>query len=134
MRSGTRNCSFLLTVCAVISTSALAGDEYLIGYRLSTYNSALISDRLSVSKSMTPCLGEKGNALFLLRQSNETLQAVLSRHEDEFIEFSTQQSVKLQSNQNITNYGHQSTESLTLPTRCYVVDFNDDSVTISSLK
>ncbi|HEX5670681.1 MAG TPA: hypothetical protein VFX66_04020 [Sulfuricurvum sp.] len=70
----------------------------------------------------------------LLRPSNETLQTLLSRHEDEFIEFSTQQSVKLQSNQNITNYRHQSTESLTLPTRCYVVDFNDDSVTISSLK
>ncbi|MDP1784651.1 MAG: hypothetical protein Q8K81_04395 [Sulfuricurvum sp.] len=134
MRSGTRNCPFLLTIFALISTIALLGDEYLIGYRLTTYNSTLISDQLSISKSMTPCYGKKESSLFLPRQPNESLQALLYRHEDEFIEFATQQSMQLKSRQKITNHTQASTESLTLPARCYVVDFNDDSVTISLLK
>ncbi|MDP3266180.1 MAG: hypothetical protein Q8M39_05065 [Sulfuricurvum sp.] len=134
MRSGTRNRPFLLTVFAVISTSALMGDEYLIGYRLITQNSTLISDRVSVSKSMTPCLGIKQESLVLPRKPSQTLQALINSNEDEFIEFATQQTIKLQSHQNISNSGHVSSDSMTLPTRCYVVDFNDDSVTISLLK
>jgi len=134
MRSGTRNRSFLLTVYTLITTSALLGDEYLIGYRLATHNSAVISDRITVSKSMTPCLGEKQETLFLSRQSNQTLQSLLSRHEDEFLEFASQQSINVKSRQNISNHGQSSSDSMTLPTRCYVVDFNDDSVTISLLK
>ena len=134
MRSGTRNRSFLLTVYTLITTSALLGDEYLIGYRLTTHNSAVISDRITVSKSMTPCPGKKEKSLFLSRHSNQTLKSLLNEHEDEFVEFSTQQSINLESRQNISNHGQNSSDSMTLPTRCYVVDFNDDSVTISLLK
>lgn len=110
------------------------GDEYLIGYRLATHNSALISDQITVSKSMTPCPGAKKDTLFLPRQSNQTLQSLLNNHEDEFFEFATQQPINLQSRQNISNHRQISTDSMTLPTQCYVVDFNDDSVTISLLK
>jgi len=110
------------------------GDEYLIGYRLSTQNSTLVSDQITVSKSMTPCLGKKQESLSLSRQSTQTLQALLNSHEDEFIEFATQQTLWLQSRQNVSNHGHNSRDSITLPTRCYVVDFNDDLVTISLLK
>lgn len=110
------------------------GDEYLIGYRLTTQNSMLVSDRINVSKSMTPCLGIKQESLFLPRQPFQTLQALLNSHEDEFIEFATQQTVKLQSHQKVSNNEHTSSDSITLPTQCYIVDFNDDSVTISLLK
>ncbi|MDQ1297934.1 MAG: hypothetical protein QG558_472 [Campylobacterota bacterium] len=110
------------------------GDEYLIGYRLATHNSALVVDRINVSKSMTPCLGEKKETLILPRKPSQTLQALLNSNEDEFIEFATQQTIKLQSRQNISNRAHNATDSITLPTRCYAVDFNDDSVTISLLK
>jgi len=110
------------------------GDEYLIGYRLATQNSTLISDRITVSKSMTPCHGEKKESLFLSRDFNQSLQTLLNVHEDDFIEFASQQSISLESRQNISNSAHNSTDSITLPTRCYVVDFNDDSVTISLLK
>lgn len=134
MRSGTRNRSFLLTVFTVITTSALLGDEYLIGYRLATHNSALVSDRITVSKSMTHCLGEKKESLYLPRQSTQTLQLLLNTHEDEFLKFASQQSINLESRQNISNHGQNSTDSMTLQTRCYVVDFNDDSVIISLLK
>ena len=134
MRSGTRNRSLLLTVFTVIATSTLLGDEYLIGYRLAIQNSTLISDRITVSKSMTPCPGERRESLFLTRQFNQSLPSLLNTHEDEFIEFASQQSISLQSRQNISHSTHNSTDSMTLPIRCYVVDFNDDSVTISLLK
>ncbi|MDP3300672.1 MAG: hypothetical protein Q8S36_01760 [Sulfuricurvum sp.] len=134
MRSGTRNRSFLLTIYTLIGTSALLGDEYLIGYRLTTHNATLMSDRLSISKSMTPCLGEKKETLSLTRNHSQTLKSLLNFHEDEFIEFATQQSVNLRSRQDISNHTQTSTETMTLPTRCYVVDFNDDLVTISLLK
>lgn len=110
------------------------GNEYLIGYRLTTHNSALISDRLTVSKSMTPCLGEKKESLSLARSPSQTLQSLLNMHEDEFIEFATQQSINLQSRQTFSTHAQTSTDTITLPTRCYVVDFNDDLVTISLLK
>jgi hypothetical protein len=110
------------------------GDAYLIGYRLTTHNSALMSDRLSISKSMTPCFGEKKESLSLTRNPSQTLQSLLNFHEDEFIEFATQESINLRSHQDISNNAHTSTETMTLPTRCYIVDFNDDSVTISLLK
>jgi hypothetical protein len=110
------------------------GDAYLIGYRLTTHNSALISDRLSISKSMTPCFGEKKETLSLTRNPSQTLQSLLNMHEDEFLEFATQQPINLRSRQDISNHAQTYTETMTLPTRCYVVDFNDDLVTISLLK
>jgi hypothetical protein len=110
------------------------GDEYLIGYRLTTHNSTLVSDRINVSKSMRPCIGQKQENLFLPRQSNQTLESVLHSHEDEFLDFASQQPINLESRQNISNHAHNATDSITLPTRCYVIDFNDDSVTISLLK
>jgi hypothetical protein len=134
MRSGTRNRSFLLTVFTLITTSALMGDEYLIGYRLTTHNSTLISDRITVSKSMVSCVGEKKETLFLSRQANQTLQSLLITHEDEFLEFASQQPINVESTQNISNNGQNSTDSMTLPIQCYIVDFNDDSVTLSLLK
>ena len=96
MRSGTRNRSLLLTVFTVIYSSALLGDEYLIGYRLATQNSTLISDRITVSKSMTPCFGEKIETLYLPRNSNQNLQTLLKTYEDDFIEFASQQSISLE--------------------------------------
>ncbi|HEX5624038.1 MAG TPA: hypothetical protein VFX57_06340 [Sulfuricurvum sp.] len=134
MRSGTRNRSFLLAVCALISASALHSDEYWIGYRLTTHNSHLTSEHLTVSKSMTPCGGEKTSLLVLPRQPNESLHSLLKSNEDDFIEYATRQPLKLQSRQNIAHQTHRSTETLTLPTQCYTVDFNDDSVTITLLK
>jgi hypothetical protein len=110
------------------------GDEYLIGYRLTTHNSTLISDRITVSKSMVSCVGEKKETLFLSRQANQTLQSLLITHEDEFLEFASQQPINVESTQNISNNGQNSTDSMTLPIQCYIVDFNDDSVTLSLLK
>lgn len=135
MRSRTRSCYRLFTVYQIISASlALGADDYLIGYRASSLNSRLTHENLSISKSMTPCIGNHHKSLTLPRDSNDTLKLTLDKHEEEFFDFVTQQPLHLKSNQNIQVQKHTSIDTLTVPTQCYAVDFNDDFVTLTHLK
>ena len=134
MRSRTRNRPLLLAACQLISACALIGDDFLIGYRITTKNSVVRTENLSISKSMTPCLGMGKNILTLPRQSNELLEVTLKNNEEEFFTFATHQTLHLQSHQDIGIQSHNSTETLTLPTRCYAVEFNDDTATITLLE
>lgn len=110
------------------------GDDFLIGYRITTQNSTVHAENLSVSKSMTPCIGAKKNSLTLPRESNEVLETTLRHNEEEFFTFVTLQSLRLQSHQSIEGQAHNSTETLTLPIHCYAVEFNDDTATITLLQ
>ncbi|MDD4855957.1 MAG: hypothetical protein PHQ22_00645 [Sulfuricurvum sp.] len=134
MRSRTRNRHLLLTAFQIISACALMGDDFLIGYRITTQNSTIHAENLSVSKSMTPCIGVKKNTLILPRESNEVLETTLRHNEEEFFTFVTHQTLHLQSHQAIGGQVHSSTETLTLPTHCYAVEFNDDTATITLLQ
>jgi len=134
MRSRTRNRPLLLAAFQLISACALIGDDFLIGYRVTTKNSAVQAEKLSVSKSMTPCAGAKKATLILPRQSNELLETTLKNNEEEFFIFVTQQTLHLKSHQDIGLQAHNSTETLTLPTHCYAVEFNDDTATITLLQ
>lgn len=134
MRSRTRSCYRLLTAYQIINILTLNADDYLIGYRVSTLNSRLTNENLSISKSMTPCIGNHQKSLTLTRASNDTLKTTLDKNEEEFLDFLTQQTLHLQSNQNIYTQKHTSIDTLTAPTQCYAVDFNDDFVTITHLK
>jgi hypothetical protein len=83
---------------------------------------------------MTPCLGIRKSTLTLPRQLNEPLEITLKNNEEEFFTFATQQALHLQSHQDIGIQSHNSTETLTLPTHCYAVEFNDDTATITLLQ
>lgn len=80
---------------------------------------------------MTPCLGNRHRSITLLRDNNNTLKTTINNHEEEFFNFLTQQPLHLKSNQHIQHDKHNSIETLTSPTQCYAVDFNDDFVTIT---
>ena len=134
MRNRTRNRPLLLAAFQIISACTLIGDDFLIGYRVTTKNSAVLTEKLSVSKSMTPCIGIKKHSIILPRQPDERLKNTLSQNENEFFTFVTQQSLHVQSHQNINVQSHNSTETLTLPTHCYAVEFNDDTATITLLQ
>jgi hypothetical protein len=110
------------------------GDDFLIGYRITVKNSQATHENLSISKSMTPCNGTKKNSLVLLRNPHESLETTLHQNEEEFFSFVTTQTLHLQSHQNIETQKHSSTETLTLPTHCYAVEFNDDTATITLLQ
>jgi hypothetical protein len=110
------------------------GDDFFIGYRVTTQNSQVYHENLSISKSMTPCNGIKTFSLTLPREPNDLLETTLQEHEEDFFTFATHQPLHLQSHQKIESQNQFSTETLTLPTQCYAVDFNDDFVTITLLK
>lgn len=134
MRNRTRNRPLLLAAFQIISACTLIGDDFLIGYRVTTKNSTVQTEKLSVSKSMTPCVGIKKHSIILPRQPDERLENTLSQNENEFFTFVTQQSLHVQSHQTIGIQSQNSTETLTLPTHCYAVEFNDDTATITLLQ
>jgi len=134
VRSRTRSCYRLLATCQIISVLTLNADDYLIGYRASALNSRLVHENLWVSKSMTPCLGNRYKSITLARDNNNTLKTTLDKNEEEFLDFLTQQPLHLKSNQHVLQDKHNSIETLTSPTQCYAVDFNDDFVTLTHLK
>lgn len=134
MRSRTRNHPLLLTVLSLIGATALQGEDYLIGYRITTQNSQIFYEKLSVSKSMSPCKGKKLSSITVTREFNDSLKTTLLQNEEEFFNFAAQQPLHLQSHQNINSDEHLSSETLTLPTKCYAVEFNDDTATITLLQ
>ncbi|MGZ5209242.1 MAG: hypothetical protein ACXWB0_09520 [Sulfuricurvum sp.] len=134
MRSRTRNRHLLLTILILLGASALHGENYLIGYRLVTQNSQIFHEQLSVSKSMSPCMGGKLSSITVAREHNDTLKTTLLQNEEEFLTLATQQALHLQSHQNISSQQHSSSETLTLPTQCYAVEFNEETATITLLQ
>lgn len=134
MRSRNGNRPFVFTSLALISTLIHAADHYYIGYRLTTKNAQPIEERFTVSKAMQPC-NEYGNFILTLpRLSEQTLETVLNLERSTFIEYAAEHELRLKSNETITSSNVQSLQTLTLPTRCYAVEFNDHSVTISLSK
>ncbi len=83
---------------------------------------------------MMPCPIQKGIPLILIRENNESLNSLLTREEITFLEYAAQQSLRLKGNDTLTNTAIISLETLTLPTQCYAVEFNDRSVTITLLQ
>lgn len=135
MRSRNGNFPFLFTSLALITTLALKADNYYIGYRLTAKNAQPINETLSISKAMQPCIASNNSPSLILKSiPNERLESVLQREENNFLEFASSQELHIQSN-DIVGVSHtQLLNSLTLPTKCYAVEFNDESVTITATK
>ncbi len=135
MRSRNGNFSFLFSSLALISTLSLRADNYYIGYRFAAKNAQAINETFSISKAMKPCSGSADSkSLLLQRIPNEKLESTLAREQSAFVEFAAAQELRVKSNDTLRQSQAQSLNSLTLPTRCYAVEFNDDSVTITPTK
>jgi aryl-phospho-beta-D-glucosidase BglC (GH1 family) len=134
VRSRNGNRPFLFSSLALITTLIHGADNYYIGYRLTTKNAQPIEESFTLSKAMKPC-NELGNfSLTLPRRSDETLESLLNRERSTFIEYAAEHELRLKSNETLSSSTVQSLQTLTLPTRCYAVEFNDHSVTISLSK
>lgn len=83
---------------------------------------------------MMPCPIQKGIPLILMRENNESLNNLLTREETTFLEYATKQPLRFKGNDTMNNTTITSLETLTLPTQCYAVEFNDRSVTITLLQ
>ncbi|ADR34745.1 hypothetical protein Sulku_2085 [Sulfuricurvum kujiense DSM 16994] len=135
MRSRNGNFPFLFSGFTLIFTLAIKADDYYIGYRLTAKNTQAINETLSVSKAMQPCGSLDNSALLVLKHTpDETLETVLKREETTFLEFASYQELHVKSNDRFSASNVHSLNSLTLPTKCYAVEFNNESVTITATK
>lgn len=134
MRSRDGNRYILYAICTVTAAISLLADDYLIGYRLTTRNAQSIQESLNISKAMMPCPIQKALPLILTRENNESLNTLLTREETAFLEYATSQPLRLKSNDTLIDTNIKSLQTLTLLTKCYAVEFNDRSVTITLLQ
>jgi len=136
VRSRNGNRPFIFTYLTVITTLLLGADNYYyIGYRLTSKNTQPINETLLVSKAMQPCSHfHPSSTITLERNTNENLQTLLQREQTSFLEFAATNELRIKSNDTFSMTHSQTLNSLTLPTRCYAVEFNDESVTITATK
>lgn len=107
-------------------------DDYYIGYRLVAKDIQPINETLFVSKAMRPCVSiQTPPTLTLKRISNEPLETLIKREQTAFLEFAALHEIHIKNNDQLYASSTHSINSLTLPTRCYAVEFNDEWVTIA---
>ncbi len=83
---------------------------------------------------MRTCTGGISEELFLQRRPQEPLKEVLEREKSAFLEYALFETGRIKSDTRTVQSQIRTQEILTLPTRCYAVEFNDESVTIALIK
>jgi hypothetical protein len=111
-----------------------AASEYLISYRYVIKDATLYNEQLTISKSMKKCLGKPYDSLILEASKDESLQDIISKNNEEFINYIHKLGLNVQHSQKVFNNQSKSTIILTLKTTCFKVDFNDNFARISPLK
>jgi len=94
----------------------------------------LISEQLSVSHAMQPCHGSPGDAFTFYADDDAPLEALLTRHNDAFLEYLQSLPLHLVHHEKVTDHQSRSQTVLRLPPRCFTVDFNDGLVKIAPLQ
>jgi hypothetical protein len=84
---------------------------------------------------MQPCISHQNGPLIIFKRAfDETLESVLNREQTQFLEFASTGEFRVKSNDTFGSTHAHTLNSLTLPSRCYAVEFNDESVTITATK
>ena len=83
---------------------------------------------------MRPCSGSPLSEITLERSVDEPLQSTLRREQTLFLEYAMEHATRIESSALFTPAASRTRDTLTLPTQCYAVEFNDDFVTISVIE
>ena len=136
MRSRDGNHSFSLRLCSIIFLCSLAlnAGEYLISYRYVVKNATIYNEHLSISHSMSKCKGSPYNPLILENNGSHDLKSIIYKNNEKFINYIHKLGLNISHKESTTNYQNSSTTILTLKTKCFKVDFNDNFARISPLK
>ena len=94
----------------------------------------LYSETLSVSRSMQPCDGMPVAHLLLESEGSSELHKILQGNYEEFLPFIQKEGLHIRHHGKTVNSISRSRSVLTMPPRCFTVDFNDDLVKITALK
>ena len=136
MRSRDGNCTLSCSVCTLVLLSSLAlnASEYLISYRSVVKNAILYNETLHVSQAMQQCTGTPQKSLVLLKQNSEDIEKIIHNKMDDFITYIYKLGISVEHKEKNINYQNSSTTILTMHTRCFKVDFNDNFAKITALK
>jgi len=83
---------------------------------------------------MIPCQGQTDKSLTLTLLTNQTLENLLQENKTLFLETFSDKTLHIQNYSTQSNLHFQEHSSLTLPTQCYAVEFNQDFVTITHIQ
>ncbi|WP_373073174.1 hypothetical protein [Sulfurimonas sp.] len=137
MRSRDGNHSFSRRLCALIffllSSSTIA-DEYYISYRYVVKDAVLYNESLEVSPAMQKCSGDTYSPIIFDSDNYKTLKELISTNSQEFINYLHKLGLQVEHKEKTINYQNTSTTVLTLKTKCFKVDFNDNFARIAPLK
>ncbi len=137
MRSRDGDRHILLRLCAVafvFLSSSLLSDEYYISYRYVVKDAILYNESLLVSPAMQKCSGETYSPITLENTGFKTLKEVISHNSFEFIEYLHKLGLQVKHESKTINHKNISTTVLTLKTKCFKVDFNDNFAKLAPLK
>ncbi|WP_294965391.1 hypothetical protein [Sulfurimonas sp.] len=134
MRSRNGNYSFTRTVLIfLLSSLALDAKEYLISYRYVVKDATLYNESLSVSSSMTKCVGKPTKSLNLISYGDDDLKQSILKNPELFVDYVHKLGLQIESKDITKNFVNSSTTILTLKTTCFKVDFNENLVSIAPL-
>jgi len=136
MRSRDGNRTFSLRLCSVILFNSLAlnASEFLISYSYTVKDAILHNESLLISKAMQKCSGVQQNSIILNNDGNKDLKQIISKNNEEFINYIHKLGLHIEHNEKTTNYQQASSTTLILKTTCFKVDFNDNFARIAPLK
>jgi hypothetical protein len=136
MRSRDGNRTLLLSICTIIffNPLLLSASEYLISYRYVVKDAILYNETLSIAKAMKKCLGTPQKSIILKNKNSKDLKELISKNEDEFIDFIHKIGLDVEYNSITQNMQNSSTTILTLKTTCFKVEFNENFAKIAPLK
>jgi hypothetical protein len=83
---------------------------------------------------MKQCSGKPQPSLILENDESNNLKKIISKNEDEFIEYVHKLGIDIKNTEITSNLQNSSTTIITLKTTCFKVDFNDNFVKITPIK
>ncbi|MCW8838263.1 MAG: hypothetical protein OQJ77_04375 [Thiovulaceae bacterium] len=137
MRSRDGDNSFSLRLCTIIFLfiiSSLKAEEYYISYRYVVKDAIIYNESLQVSPAMQKCNGDTYLPLILENNKSKNLKEILSNNSLVFIDYLHKFGLNVEHEEKTSNYKNTSTTVLTLKTKCFKVDFNDNFARIAPLK
>lgn len=136
MRSRDGNNYSSLAVCSVILLNSLVlnASEYLVSYRYTVKDLVIYNESLQVSRAMKKCAGEPKEYLELVIDDENELDEIIENNPAEFIDFIQKTGIDIEHKEITKNAQNSSTTILTLKTKCFKVDINQNLAKITSLK
>ncbi len=134
-RDGDNSISFrLCTIIFLFLISSLEAEEYYISYRYVVKDALLYNESLAVSRAMKKCKGDAYSPLILDSDNSDNLKKIISDNSQKFIDYLHKLGLQVEHKEKTLNYQNHATTVLTLKTKCFKVDFNDNFAKIAPLK